>query len=79
MHRFLEGGNWARASCPYNDTATAIGYIGLCDTSRPDLDGLPDRWIKIVEGKAKWGHGVFYKILLDAPVAHCVKEDLWEW
>ena len=81
MHRILEGGNWARVrfSYPYNDTATAIGYSGLCGASLPDLEGLPDRWIKIVEGRAKWGYGMFYKILLDESAAHCIKEGLWKW
>ena len=81
MHRILEGGNWARVwvNHPYSDTRTAVGYSGLCGTSHPDLEGLPDRWIKIVEGRAKWGHGKFFKILLDEPDAHCVKEGLWIW
>jgi len=77
MYRFLEGRHSSWVNLPCNDIATTVG--DLLDVSSPDLEGLPDRWIKIVEGRAKWGHGKFYKVLLDDPVAHCVKEGLWEW
>ena len=52
----LEGGNWDSigAGSLYIRRASIIRGRELFGVSRPDLEGLPDRWIKIVKGRVKW-------------------------
>jgi hypothetical protein len=46
---------------------------------KANAEGLPDRWLQIVEMKVRWGWTGTRLFLLDEPEAHCVKEGLWKW
>jgi hypothetical protein len=80
MMHFLKGGNWQRER--------SIDY--LCSSSwevqwehlpiwERNIEGLPDRWLQIVEGKVRWGWTRTGLFLLSDPKADCVREGLWVW
>ena len=79
MIYFLKGGNWQDwADYPRSHNLEPhINLKELMERLKEDRDGLPDRWLQIVEMKVRWGGTGYYS--LHVPEVHCVKEGLWKW
>lgn len=69
MIHFPKGGNWK------DQFANAPIYLNdLILDRKASVEGLPDRWVKIIEMNAR-------KFLSEnpEPEVDCVKEGLWVW
>jgi hypothetical protein len=79
MIYFPKGGNWQdwNGCSSSRNLELHINLKELMERLKEDRDGLPDRWLQIVEMKVRWGWTGYYS--LHEPEAHCVKEGLWKW
>ena len=74
----LKGGNWQDWCYPsfMGFTKWVVQWEHVPYWS-DDMEGLPERWVKISMREVRWGSSRTLKLLLDAPTTHCVKEDVW--
>jgi hypothetical protein len=75
MMHFLKGGNWQRErSIDYRCSSGWDVPWEPLSTWEEDIEGLPDRWVKIIEMEIS-------KILSKYPElkVDCIKEGLWKW
>jgi hypothetical protein len=60
MNDFLRGGNWARGCEGFMNWSTFDKDVVL--SYKLDIEGLSDRWLKIVMGQTNWIPKIAFEI-----------------